>query len=790
MKLQPSQLTYRLPVDHPALQTDTDSDESQLIPGQPRATKALEQGLAIDQPGYNLYLAGKNGIGRVRHVMKYLTPLASHGDTPQDWLYVNNFDNFSEPRAISMPPQQGLSLIRDINKLIDALLATFPTVFENPSYLQQKTALQTIFDQTYDQAVEVVERSANAMQIAIYREDSSITFTPIINGQVADESMFAQMGDEQRETFRENVETLQALLNNSLLELPQWQRDLNNNLRELLTTTINQSLKPLFDQLQQSYQSHAGVQLFLVQIYSHLPRFIEEHLNEPQSNLAESVINKRALLEELFLPNLITQSAHNSGSPIVQESNPSHANLFGRINYISEQGSLKSNHHQIIAGSLHRANGGYLILDIEKVLSDPSTWKALKRCLRDGKIYIESPENEIMAGLPQLLKPVSIPLKVKIILIGPRYIYYTLERYDHDFDELFRVLVDFSSQIDNTPKNLQQLTNILLQRAKEANVAKLSSSAISRLVEYASRIAEHQHKFTACIDPILELIIEADRNLQQLHDTEITEKHINHAIKTREQRNARLYQLVKEDILEGVISITTNDNAVGQTNGLSVIQVGESNFGCPVRITATVHPGKLGVVDIEREVELGQAVHSKGVLLLSGYLSGRYCKEFPLAISAYLAMEQSYGYVDGDSASLAELCTLLSALISVPLRQDIAITGSVNQRGEVQAVGGVNEKIEGFFDICNARGLSGTQGVLIPAINSVNLMLSETIINAVENNTFNIYTVSSVDEALNILTGMKIGEANSSGVFPPGSFNEKVVTRLMKFTTLIKKLPS
>tara|TARA_R110000822_G_scaffold187752_28_gene326959 strand:- start:24124 stop:26490 length:2367 start_codon:yes stop_codon:yes gene_type:complete len=786
MKLQASQLTHRLSADHPALQADAVPDESQLIPGQPRATKALEQGIAIDQPGYNLYLAGKNGIGRVRYVMKYLAPLAANGETPQDWLYVKNFDNSSEPHAISMPPEKGLSLIRDINKLIDALLATFPTVFENPSYLQQKTALQKTFDQTYDQAVEVVERSASAMQIAVYREDSSITFTPIIDGQVADESMFAQMGDEQRETFRENVETLQTLLNDSLLELPQWQRDFNHKLRELLTSTINQSLKPLFDQLQQSYQGHTGVQLYLVQVSSYLPRFIEENLNESQSNLAESIINKRALLEDLFLPNLITRSTHNSGAPIIQESNPSHANLFGRINIISEQGSLKSNHRQIIAGSLHRANGGFLILDIEKVLSDPSTWKALKRCLRDEKIYMEPPENEIMAGLPQLLKPVSIPLKAKIILIGPRDIYYTLERFDHDFDELFRVLVDFSSQIDNTPENLKQFTRNLLQRAKEANVAKLSNSAISRLVEYASRVAEHQLKFTACIDPILELVIEADHSLQKAHDTEITEKHINRAINSREQRNARLYDLVKEDILGGSIVITTTGSAVGQTNGLSVIQVGESNFGCPVRITATVHPGKLGVVDIEREVELGRAVHSKGVLLLSGYLCGRYCKEFPLAISAHLAMEQSYGYVDGDSASLAEICALLSALINAPLRQDLAITGSVNQRGEVQAVGGVNEKIEGFFDICNARGLSGTQGVLIPASNSINLMLSETVINAVENNTFNIYTVSSVDEALHLLTGMEIGEANLSCVFPSESFNEQVVKRLTKFSTLLK----
>lgn len=785
MKLTARQVTHSISPQQLSIDVPKGSGNSNLIPGQPRATRALEQGIYINQPGYNLYLAATPGTGRIRYVMTYLEPLAARRITPQDWLYVNNFDNPAEPRAIDMPPEQGISLIRSIDSLIDALLATFPTVFENPSYLQKKSGLQKVFDQTYDQAVEIIERAAAARKIAVYRENGTITFTPLIDGQAADEAVFAQLTDSQREQFRQHVEELENLLNDSLLELPQWQRDFNNNLRELRTSTIRQSLKPLFENLQQKYQGLTGVQIYLAQVNKHLPRLIEEHLCESVAGQQESSANKRSLLEDCYLPVLISRSGANVGAPIVQESNPSYANLFGRINYSVEQGNLNANYRQIIAGAMHRANGGYLILEIEKVLRDPLAWDALKRSLRDGKIYIEPVASELQIGMPQQIKPESIPLDIKVILIGPREIYYGLERYDHDFDELFRVLVDFNSEIECSPDNLRQFSFVLQHRAAEAGIAELTTAALCRLTEYACRVAENQNKFTAAIDHIMEVAVEANHYLEGSRAKEINDEHIELAISNRAERNARLYEQVKEHILEGITVISTSGIAVGQVNGLSVIQVGESNFGCPVRITATVHPGKLGVVDIEREVELGQAVHSKGVMLLAGYLCGRYCREFPLAISAHLAMEQSYGYVDGDSASLAELCALLSALTSAPLRQDLAITGSVNQRGEVQAVGGINEKIEGFFDICQARQLSGLQGVIIPASNRSNLMLSRQVLTAVENDNFAIYTVNTVDEALTLLTGNEVGRENAKGNFPAGSLNHQVVKRLKQFAKLI-----
>lgn len=785
MKLNADQLVRHIhPDDLQFDQICTPPIASQIF-GQPRATDALELGIRTPQPGYNLYLAGENGIGRTRYVMEYLKPLAAVADPPQDWLYVNNFDNPSEPRAIALPHKQGSAFLKDIDKLIEELLATFPVVFEHPTYLRKNASFQKQFDQTYEQSIDIVEKKAASMQIALYRQEGAITFSPLIDGQIADENSFSKLTDEQRATFHKQAEELEELLNDSLLELPQWQRDLNNKQRKLQQETIRHSLKPLFDQIQNSYLGYAGILFYLAQVNDHLPRTIIEHFDETQQQ--ESPSNRRLLLEELYRPNLFSAHRRATGAPIIFESNPSYNNLFGSITSPTDQNSPTSNYHNIIPGSLHHANNGYLILDIEKVLRDPATWEALKRALRDGKIYIEQPSSESQMGLPQALKAKSIPLNIKVILTGSRQIYYTLEEHDPDFNQLFRVLVDFSTEITLDSCNLNRFASQIQSRAEEINLAQLGPSALSRLAEHACRLAENQHKLTACIDRIMDVATEANQFLLQTSDTIINKQHIDTAIIEHTKRNSRLHDLIKEDIVSGKIVISTTGEAVGQVNGLSVIQVGESNFGLPIRITATVHPGSNGVVDIEREVELGQAVHSKGVLLLAGYLCGRYAKDFPLAISAKIAMEQSYGYIDGDSASLAELCALLSALIVQPFRQDIAMTGSVNQRGEVQAIGGVNEKIEGFFDICKMRGLTGTQMIIIPVSNQSNLMLSNEVIAAVEEGLFSIHAISKVDEALALLTDQDPGEKDTEGQFPIDSINRRIVDQLRRYTEIVQK---
>jgi predicted ATP-dependent protease len=783
MKLKADQLVRHIHPDD--LNLDSVLASSQIF-GQPRATEALELGIRIPHAGYNLYLAGKNGTGRVRYVMEYLAPIAEMADPPQDWLYVNNFDKPSEPLAIKLPHKQGRTFLKAIDKLIEELLATFPAVFEHPTFLRKKTAMQKQFDQMYDQSIAAVEQMASTMQIALYNQDGSISFSPLIDGQVVDEAGFAQMSKEERELFHKQAENLEEVLNDSLLELPQWQRDLKNKQRKLQQETIKRSIKPLFDYIQSNYQGYTSILFYLAQMSEHLPRIIEEQFGEQEA--IENQSNKRMLLEELYRPNLFSTYNHERGAPIVFESNPSYSNLFGSISVSNEQGSAASNYHNIIPGALHHANNGYLILDIEKVLSEPSTWSALKRSLRDGKIYIEQQTSELQLGLPHYLKVKSTPLNIKVILIGSREVYYALEEQDPDFGQLFRVLVDFSSAIELNPENLTRFATLVQNRASELELSQLSPLALSRLAEYACLLAEDQNKLTACIDYIMEVVIEANHFLRQTSDVIINEQHVETAIAARARRNSRISNLVNEDIMKGALVISTEGNAIGQVNGLSVIKVGDSNFGCPVRITATVHPGSNGVVDIEREVELGQAVHSKGIMLLAGYLCGRYAKEFPLAISARIAMEQSYGYIDGDSASLAELCALLSALINLPLKQEIAITGSVNQRGEVQAIGGVNEKIEGYFGICKLRGLTGQHKVIIPASNQNNLMLSNEVISAVNDNLFAVHVVNTVDETLALLAGQEPGLENADGVFPEGSINHQIVERLQKFTSTLKNL--
>ncbi len=789
LELTQTQLTRQISLKKLTSKIATFQNEDNKILGQNRATEALAFGLGIEHMGFNLYVAGDNGSGRTDAILNYLKPIAAQGNVAFDWLYVNNFDDPRQPHYIRLPAGQGGVFLSDIDNLIEALLATFPMVFEHPSFLQIKTAINKAYQDTYDKSVAEIERAAATLDIAVFREDNSITFTPIIEGKLADEADFAQMNSDSRELFHQHVVNLEQQLNLALLELPQWQRDNKDKLRKLYHQTILQSLKPLFDKLLQAYKGHTGVHFYLAQMSLDLPKIIEDHLGGKNSETEEpdAKINKRKLLEQLYRPNLIVRADVNSGKPIVLEPNPTYSNLFGQINYLPNQGLFNTDFQQIIAGSLHSANGGYLVVEIEKILANANCWDALKRLLRQSAISIEQNNFENGLGLSSSLKPQTIPMNIKIILIGSHELYYNLSDLDPDFDELFRVLVDFSNSFPRNNENLIQFAHLLLNKSKRLNLARLSMEAIAKLAEYSCRLAQHQNKLSAKIDQIIEVMLEADHWCKLSHQNEISKTHIEKALLTRKQRNASLSESVLKDILDGNMRIASDGFACGQVNGLSILQVGETKFGNPMRITATVHPGSQGVIDIEREVELGQAVHSKGILLLAGFLNSRFAKTCPLAISAHIAIEQSYGYIDGDSASAAECCALLSALIDLPLRQDLAITGSMSQLGEVQTIGGVNEKIEGFFELCAARGLTGQQGVIIPATNQVNLMLSERVINAVKKSTFHIYCVSCIDEVMELLSGVSMGRTNAAGSFSGDSIGHKIVNQLKSYAKITAK---
>jgi len=753
------------------------------ILGQSRAQAALEFGIAMKKPGYNIFVMGESGSGKLSMITQTLASHAQKQPAPSAYAYGDNFDNSREPVVIELPAGQGAVFSKAIEKLIDNLLATFPATFESPTYQQRKGVIERRFNQLYHAAVDTVDKKARLLNVALYKEADNITFLPIRDEKLLDEDDFALLSAEEREVFHQHVETLEEFLSEMLLELPQWRRDMVEQIKLLDSETIHRAIDPLFNQLNEDYQSIDDVVTFLAEIKKSLINTIGDYLMPTRSLDNSDQAAKRLILTEQYLPNVLVDYKEEQGAPVVYESHPTYQNLFGRIEYISDQGTLVTNYRRICSGSLHQANGGYLILDAEKILTYPFVWEGLKRALQNGRIEIETPYSEF--GINTItLKPEVIPLNVKVILVGSRDMYYLLEDLDSEFNEMFRVLADFEDYIARTDDTMQKFAAIMQNHALDSGYKPLSKAALERLIEHSCRLSENQQRLSAHLNDCLEIISEADFLCQDPDKTCIEQAHIEHALAARSQRNGRIAEAILEEMLEGTILIDTEGAAIGRVNGLTVLEIGGSSFGAPARITTTVYSGSRGIVDIEREAELGQAIHSKGVLILTGYLGQRYAQSFPLAISANITMEQSYGYIDGDSASLAELCCLISTLTNLPIKQGFAVTGSINQYGQVQAIGGVNEKIEGFFKLCQARGLTGEQGVIIPASNRRNLMLAQEVIDAVEKGVFSIYAVTSVDETLELLTGQPAGELDHAGDYPEGSINFKAISRLKEIADI------
>ena len=778
LRLSPDQLTAPIDLDSLGFTTTDDLEPFRGILGQERAVEALQFGVAMHRPGYNVFVMGDPGTGRFSYVQRYLRAEAKRQVTPQDCVYVNNFDEPREPWVISLAPGSAGELIEVIDRFIDNLLATFPAVFEHPAYQQKKSAIDRAFNQRYDRAIDSVERRALEKNIALYRDSQNIAFTPMKEGKALDEADFAQLPEEERERFHSDISELEEVLNEELASLPQWKRESSNQLRELNEQTITEALQPLLEPLLERYSGNQAVCDYLQAMRQNLLKTVIDQLVEERALEARPDAYKRQLLVEQYSPSLIVGHHTSGGAPVVHEPHPSYDNLFGRIEYSPEQGALVTSYRHIRSGALHRANGGFLLLEAEKLLGVPFVWDALKRALHSRELKMESPWADMGRLATVTLTPQVIPLDVKVVIIGSRQVYYALQDLDPDFQEMFRVLVDFDEDLPRTPDSIEGMAQLLKTRTSEEGLAPLTAAAVARVLTYSTRLAEHQKRLSARISDIFQLVAEADFTRQLAGDPITDTAHIERALRAKETRTGRVSARIHEDMLSGVILIDTDGAAVGKCNGLTVLEVGDSVFGLPARISATVYPGGSGIVDIEREVNLGQPIHSKGVMILTGFLGSRYAQKHPLEISASIALEQSYGYVDGDSASLGEVCTLISALSRTPLKQCFAITGSINQFGEVQAVGGLNEKIEGFFRLCQARGLTGEQGVIIPRSNVPNLMLDEEVLQAVRNGQFSVYGVSCVDEALALLAGEPAGELNEQGDFAEGSINARVVARL------------
>ncbi|MCX4025673.1 AAA family ATPase [Endozoicomonas sp. SM1973] len=753
------------------------------ILGQDRAVTALQFGVAMQQSGYHMYVMGRPGSGRNSYVKAFLDKEAKRQTTPHDYLYVNNYRLTREPFVLALPAGMANIFRDDFEQLLDNLLATFPAAFEHPSYQQQKARVEQEFNQQYDRAIDTVEKAALKHSIALFKDTNTISFTPVKGGKMMDEAEFASLPDDEREAFHQHISHLEILLNEALVGLPQWKRESSDKMRKLNRQTINRAIAPLFRPLHDKYKGMAKIQDFLQATKEQLHKTVIELLVEESEEAREDAEKKEALTSE-FAPNLVVARDKTAGAPVIHESHPSYRNLFGRVEYSSDLGTLVTNFRHICPGSLHQANGGYLIIDADKLLTEPHVWDALKRALKEEEIRLESLVSELGLVNTISLNPQPIPLKVKIVLIGDRETYHLLQAYDSDFHKLFKVTVDFDDEILLNEETKDGFAR-LMQTYVEKNLFKpLTSAAVARLIEHSLRLAENKSKLSASFRDMFDLVSEANCLRRMARDKLIEVEHIERALHGQEWRTNRLSSEIMDDMLDNTILIDTQGEYVGKINGLTVLDLGNNCIGTPSRISATVFPGTAGIVDIEREAELGQAIHSKGVMILSGYLGQKYAQDFPLNLTANIALEQSYGKVDGDSASLAELCCLISAITQIPLSQSLALTGSINQYGEVQAVGGINEKIEGFFKLCEKRGLTGNQGVIIPAANVKNLMLNQPVVEAVTADKFAIYAINKVDQALELLTHRPVGELDENHQYPTNSINGIAITKLKKLAEL------
>ncbi len=787
--LPPSRLVHRC--DHerfPFTTTDELVDAAQIV-GQERAASALEFGIGIERQGYNVFVMGPEGSGKHTLVKRYLAERVRGTEKLADWVYVNNFAHPHRPIAIQLPPGRGLKLREDMRHLVEELRSTIPAVFESEEYTAKVEQIDAEFNERHERAFSDLGAEASREGIALLRTPTGFSFAPVKDAEVIPPQDFAQLPETEQRRIEETITKLQSKLEHAVRDVLRWRKERYERIKALNREMVLLAVGHAADELKQHYANVPKV----VEYLGAVQHDVLENADDFRKPAEESQGPMRLVMSQetglrRYQVNVLVDRSTPDGSPIVVEDHPTYQNLVGRVDHIAQLGTLVTDFNLVKSGVLHRANGGYLLLDVLKVLLQPFAWEGLKRALTRSEIRIESLSD--MYGLVSAvsLEPEPIPLDVKVVLFGERIYYYLLQAYDPDFKKLFRVAADFEEAIDRSEDSSLLFARLVATAARQNALLPLDREAVARTVEQASRLSGDAKKISSNLDATIALLAEADHRARQAGRACIGGGDVEQAYAAQRGRADRVHQRIREAIVRGEILVDTAGAKTGQVNGLSVYQVGNFAFGTPMRITATTRLGEGQVVDIQREVELGGAIHSKGVLTLSAFLAARFSGKRPFSLSASLSFEQTYGQVEGDSASLAELCALLSSLADAPIRQSLAVTGSINQRGEVQAIGGVNEKIEGFFDICNARGLTGEQGVLIPESNIDHLMLREDVIAAAQAGRFHVYSVRSVDEAVTLLTGLPAGEPELIGDLRPDTINGRVVLRLREFTSL-RRLP-
>lgn len=750
------------------------------VGGEHRWMEALKLGTAIRRPEYNIFTVGNEGIGKRYLTQRFVEAAAANQPPPDDWCYVYNFQQPHLPNVLRLPTGRGRAFKADIARLVDDLREVLTATFEGEDYRSHRQLIEQELKDRQEQAFGAIEKEAQANSIAFLRTPMGFSFAPMHDGNVMQPQVFQALSQADREAIEHKIKELQDKLQELLQQVPLWVKQTQDKLRELNQETATYAVSGLIANLEQTYAEVAEIPEHLQALKADMVANAEAILNiaAQTAQAPVQVQDGQNPLLRRYGVNLIADSADLTHAPVVWEDNPTHERLIGRIEHRSEMGSLVTDFHLIRAGALHRANGGYLLIDAKRLLSRPMAYEALKQALRRSTIEIESAAQ--LYGFPSTitLQPESIPLTVKVVLMGDRMLHYLLSAYDPDFQDQFKVIADFDEDIERSDSALGDFHRVIAGLAQHAETRALDAGGVGRLCEYSVRMASDSGKLSLKMETLRDVLIEADHWAGEAGRDLVTAADIDRSLERREFRVDRIRERIQEEIGKGTIRIESEGAAAGQMNGLVVLQIGDFAFGRPSRISAQVRLGSGSVVDIEREVKLGGPLHSKGVMILSGYLGAKFGLEAPLSLSATLVFEQSYGGVDGDSASAAELITLLSAIAQVPLAQHFAMTGSVDQMGRVQAIGGVNHKIEGFFDVCAARGLTGEQGVLIPATNKRHLMLQDRVVEAVAAGRFHIHAVETVDQAIELLTGLPAGEPDENGTYPEGSFHRKVADRL------------
>jgi lon-related putative ATP-dependent protease len=747
--------------------------------GQERAVDAIRSGIGIRRKGFNVFAFGPPGAGKHTLIQELLQTEAADAPAPPDWCYVNNFTDPHRPRRLRLPTGRAAALRDAMKRLVVELRVALPAAFEREDYRARREVIDQQFKRRHEEAFGGLQRKAEEKSVGLLRTPVGLALAPIKNGDVIPPDIFQRLPGADRERIKADIETLQAELEAIVRRIPDWEREHRSAVRQLIRDTTAVVVNHLLQEVRTGFADLPDVVAYLAEVERDILEHADEFMAQGRDGAGPEGAGTEVDAFRRYQINVLVDNSGRQGAPVVFEDHPTHQNLIGRIEHLARFGALVTDFNFILAGALHRANGGYLVLDAERLLTASFAWETLKRVLRAGEIRTVSLEQMLSLASTVSLDPEPIPLEVKVVLVGSPRLYYLLAELDPDFPELFKIAADFDDRIDRTPETTGLYARLIAAAIRREKLRPLDRDAVARSIEAAARMSGDAAKLTAQTRAHVALLQEADHLAEEAGKPITGGDHIEAAIDARRRRADRVYRRFQEEIGRDTLRIETDGERVGQVNGLSVITLGGASFGHPSRITAQVRLGKGEVIDIEREVALGGPIHSKGVLILSGFLGGRFGRNAPLSLTASLVFEQSYGAVEGDSASAAELFALLSALADLPVRQAFAVTGSIDQHGRIQAIGGVNEKIEGFFDVCRARGLSGAQGVLIPAANVQHLMLRRDVVAAA--GSFNVIPIETVDQGIELLTGSPVGVPDVTGRYPEGTLNQRISVRLAAF---------